>query len=57
MDIGTMVVLILAAAMIAIAHFRGGEVATAGWRRTLQAIRDFLPLFVGIFIFLWGSSS
>ncbi|WP_322798836.1 permease [Thermoflexus sp.] len=52
MDIGTIVVLILAAAMVVIAYFRGGEVAAAGWRGTFRALQDFLPLFIGIFVLI-----
>jgi uncharacterized membrane protein YraQ (UPF0718 family) len=52
MDLGTAVVLILAAVMVGVAYARGGEVAAAGWRGVGRAVRDFLPLFLGIFILI-----
>lgn len=52
MDLGTVVVLILAAVMVGVAYARGGKVAAAGWRGVGRAVRDFLPLFLRIFILI-----
>lgn len=52
MDIGAIVVLILAAAMVGIAYLRGGETAAAGWQGTWRAAQGFFPLFAGILVLI-----